>query len=318
MFDFEKPNIEIVEISDDKKYGRFVCEPLERGYGTTLGNALKRIMLSALTGAAVSQVKITGADRDGDTIPGVKESLTEVIMNLKSLEIQNTSASDDAMVVYLSHVGEGVVTASDIQLAEGLEILNPEQKIATLDAQDAKLEMEITITSGRGYVGADRSRSTELPEGVFDVDAIYTPVERVNMAISNTRVGNKIDYDKLTLDVFTSGKMSPDDAVSEAAKILSEHLTLFIDLSQNTQTTEVMVEKPVDGKERILEMNIDELELSVRSYNCLKRAGINTVQQLCAKTPDDMMKVRNLGRKSLEEVLAKLKELNLSLSTQEE
>lgn len=318
MFDFEKPNIEIVEISDDKKYGRFVCEPLERGYGTTLGNALKRIMLSALTGAAVSQVKITGADRDGDMIPGVKESLTEVIMNLKSLEIQNTSASDDAMVVYLSHVGEGVVTASDIQLAEGLEILNPEQKIATLDAQDAKLEMEITITSGRGYVGADRSRSTELPEGVFDVDAIYTPVERVNMAISNTRVGNKIDYDKLTLDVFTSGKMSPDDAVSEAAKILSEHLTLFIDLSQNTQTTEVMVEKPVDGKERILEMNIDELELSVRSYNCLKRAGINTVQQLCAKTPDDMMKVRNLGRKSLEEVLAKLKELNLSLSTQEE
>ena len=318
MFDFEKPNIEIVEISDDKKYGRFVCEPLERGYGTTLGNALKRIMLSALTGAAVSQVKITGADRDGDAIPGVMESLTEVIMNLKSLEIQNTSASDDAMVVYLSHMGEGVVTASDIQLAEGLEILNPEQKIATLDAQDAKLEMEITITSGRGYVGADRSRIAELPEGVFDVDAIYTPVERVNMAISNTRVGNKIDYDKLTLDVFTSGKMSPDDAVSEAAKILSEHLTLFIDLSQNTQTTEVMVEKPVDGKERILEMNIDELELSVRSYNCLKRAGINTVQQLCAKTPDDMMKVRNLGRKSLEEVLAKLKELNLSLSTQEE
>ena len=318
MFDFEKPNIEIVEISDDKKYGRFVCEPLERGYGTTLGNALKRIMLSALTGAAVSQVKITGADPDSDAIPGVKESLTEVIMNLKSLEIQNTSASDDAMVVYLSHMGEGVVTASDIQLAEGLEILNPEQKIATLDAQDAKLEMEITITSGRGYVGADRSRIAELPEGVFDVDAIYTPVERVNMAISNTRVGNKIDYDKLTLDVFTSGKMSPDDAVSEAAKILSEHLTLFIDLSQNTQTTEVMVEKPVDGKERILEMNIDELELSVRSYNCLKRAGINTVQQLCAKTPDDMMKVRNLGRKSLEEVLAKLKELNLSLSTQEE
>ena len=318
MFDFEKPNIEIVEISDDKKYGRFVCEPLERGYGTTLGNALKRIMLSALTGAAVSQVKITGADRDGDAIPGVRESLTEVIMNLKSLEIQNTSASDDAMVVYLSHMGEGVVTASDIQLVEGLEILNPEQKIATLDAQDAKLEMEITITSGRGYVGADRTRAAELPEGVFDVDAIYTPVERVNMAISNTRVGNKIDYDKLTLDVFTSGKMSPDDAVSEAAKILSEHLTLFIDLSQNTQTTEVMVEKPVDGKERILEMNIDELELSVRSYNCLKRAGINTVQQLCAKTPDDMMKVRNLGRKSLEEVLAKLKELNLSLSTQEE
>ncbi|HBP23899.1 MAG TPA: DNA-directed RNA polymerase subunit alpha [Oribacterium sp.] len=317
MFDFEKPNIEIVEISDDKKYGRFVCEPLERGYGTTLGNALKRIMLSALSGAAVSQVKITGADRNGDAIPGVKESLTEVIMNLKSLEVKNTSASDDAMVVYLSHTGEGVVTASEIQTVEGLEILNPDQKIATLDAQGS-LEMEITITTGRGYVGADRSRASELPDGVFDVDAIYTPVERVNMAISNTRVGNRIDYDKLTLDVFTSGKMSPDDAISAAAEFLSEHLTLFVDLSQNTQTTEVMVEKPVDGKERILEMNIDELELSVRSYNCLKRAGINTVQQLCAKTPDDMMKVRNLGRKSLEEVLAKLKELNLSLSTQEE
>lgn len=317
MFDFEKPNIEIVEISDDKKYGRFVCEPLERGYGTTLGNALKRIMLSALSGAAVSQVKITGADRDGDAIPGVKESLTEVIMNLKSLEVKNTSASDDAMVVYLSHTGEGVATASEIQTVDGLEILNPDQKIATLDAQGS-LEMEITITSGRGYVGADRSRASELPEGVFDVDAIYTPVERVNMAISNTRVGNRIDYDKLTLDVFTSGKMSPDDAISAAAEFLSEHLTLFVDLSQNTENTEVMVEKPVDGKERILEMNIDELELSVRSYNCLKRAGINTVQQLCAKTPDDMMKVRNLGRKSLEEVLAKLKELNLSLSTQEE
>ena len=317
MFDFEKPNIEIVEISDDKKYGRFVCEPLERGYGTTLGNALKRIMLSALSGAAVSQVKITGADRNGDAIPGVKESLTEVIMNLKSLEVKNTSASDDAMVVYLSHTGEGVVTASEIQTVEGLEILNPDQKIATLDAQGS-LEMEITITTGRGYVGADRSRASELPDGVFDVDAIYTPVERVNMAISNTRVGNRIDYDKLTLDVFTSGKMSPDDAISAAAEFLSEHLTLFVDLSQNTQTTEVMVEKPVDGKERILEMNIDELELSVRSYNCLKRAGINTVQQLCAKTPDDMMKVRNIGRKSLEEVLAKLKELNLSLSTQEE
>ena len=317
MFDFEKPNIEIVEISDDKKYGRFVCEPLERGYGTTLGNALKRIMLSALSGAAVSQVKITGADRNGDAIPGVKESLTEVIMNLKSLEVKNTSASDDAMVVYLSHTGEGVVTASEIQTVEGLEILNPDQKIATLDAQGS-LEMEITITTGRGYVGADRSRASELPDGVFDVDAIYTPVERVNMAISNTRVGNRIDYDKLTLDVFTSGKMSPDDAISAAAEFLSEHLTLFVDLSQNTQTTEVMVEKPVDGKERILEMNIDELELSVRSYNCLKRAGIHTVQQLCAKTPDEMMKVRNLGRKSLEEVLAKLKELNLSLSTQEE
>ncbi|ETP71303.1 DNA-directed RNA polymerase, alpha subunit [Lachnospiraceae bacterium JC7] len=317
MFDFEKPNIEIVEISDDKKYGRFVCEPLERGYGTTLGNALKRIMLSALPGTAVSQVKINGADKDSDTIPGVKDSLTEVIMNLKSLEIKNTSSSDDPKILYLNFNGEGVVTASDIQLTEDVEILNPDQKIAATDGT-ANFEMEITVTSGRGYVGADRSKTTDLPTGVIDVDAIYTPVERVNMSISNTRVGNMTDYDKLTIDVFTNGTMSPDDAVSDAAKFLSEHLSFFVELSQNAQNAEVMVEKPDDEKEKVLEMNIDELELSVRSYNCLKRAGINTVQELCAKTPEDMMKVRNLGRKSLEEVLAKLKELNLSLTIREE
>ncbi len=317
MFDFEKPNIEIVEISDDKKYGRFVCEPLERGYGTTLGNALKRIMLSALPGTAVSQVKINGADKDNDSIPGVKDSLTEVIMNLKSLEIKNTSSSDDPKILYLNFDGEGVVTASDIQLTEDIEILNPDQKIAATDGT-ANFEMEITVTSGRGYVGADRSKTTDLPTGVIDVDAIYTPVERVNMSISNTRVGNMTDYDKLTIDVFTNGTMSPDDAVSDAAKFLSGHLSFFVELSQNAQNAEVMVEKPDDEKEKVLEMNIDELELSVRSYNCLKRAGINTVQELCAKTPEDMMKVRNLGRKSLEEVLAKLKELNLSLTIREE
>jgi DNA-directed RNA polymerase subunit alpha len=317
MFEFEKPNIEVCEISEDKKYGRFTLEPLERGYGTTLGNALKRIMLSALPGTAVSQVKINGADKDSDTIPGVKDSLTEVIMNLKSLEIKNTSSSDDPKILYLSFDGEGVVTASDIQLTEDIEILNPDQKIAATDGT-ANFEMEITVTSGRGYVGADRSKTNDLPTGVIDVDAIYTPVERVNMSISNTRVGNMTDYDKLTIDVFTNGTMSPDDAVSDAAKFLSEHLTFFVELSQNAQNAEVMIEKPDDEKEKVLEMNIDELELSVRSYNCLKRAGINTVQELCAKTPEDMMKVRNLGRKSLEEVLAKLKELNLSLTIREE
>ena len=317
MFDFEKPNIEIVEISDDKKYGRFVCEPLERGYGTTLGNALKRIMLSALPGTAVSQVKIIGADKASDTIPGVKDTLTEVIMNLKSLEIKNTSSSDDPKILYLNFDGEGVATASDIQLTEDIEILNPDQKIATTDGT-ANFEMEITVTSGRGYVGADRTKADDLPTGVIDVDAIYTPVERVNMSINNTRVGNMTDYDKLTLDVFTNGTMSPDDAVSDAAKFLSEHLSFFVELSQDAQTAEVMVEKPDDEKEKVLEMNIDELELSVRSYNCLKRAGINTVQELCSKTPEDMMKVRNLGRKSLEEVLQKLKELNLSLTIREE
>ncbi len=318
MFDFEKPNIEIVEISDDQKYGKFVCEPLERGYGTTLGNSLRRIMLSSLPGAAVSQVKIDGVSHEFSSIPGVKEDVTEIIMNLKNLAIKNTSSSDDPKVAYIDYTGEGVVRASDIKVDSEVSIMNPDQVIATLSGKDAKLYMEITITKGRGYVGADRNKSDDLPIGTIAVDSIYTPVERVNMTVQNTRVGNMTDYDKLTLDVFTNGTLAPDDAVSLAAKVLSEHLSLFINLSDNAQNTEIMVTPQDDGKEKVLEMNIDELELSVRSYNCLKRAGINTVQELCSKTPEDMMKVRNLGRKSLEEVLAKLKELNLSLSTKEE
>ena len=317
MFDFEKPNIEIVEISEDKKYGRFVCEPLERGYGTTLGNSLKRIMLSALPGAAVSQVKIDGYKAGCTNLKGVKESITEIIMNLKSLEIRNVSSSDNLELVgELYFSGEGVATAADIQLGDDVEIMNPDQIIATLTGEDASLRMDIVITEGRGYVAGDQK--AELPSGVINVDAIYTPVERVNMAVQNTRVGNMTDYDKLTLDVFTNGTMAPDDAVSYAGRILSDHLSLFIDLSQSAIQTEVMVEKPDDGKAKALEMNIDELELSVRSYNCLKRAGINTVQELCSKTSEDMMKVRNLGRKSLEEVLQKLKDLNLGLSQKEE
>ncbi len=318
MFDFEKPNIEIVEISDDQKYGKFVCEPLERGYGTTLGNSLRRIMLSSLPGAAVSQVKIDGVSHEFSSIPGVKEDVTEIIMNLKNLAIKNTSSSDDPKVAYIDYTGEGVVRASDIKVDSEVSIMNPDQVIATLSGKDAKLYMEITITKGRGYVGADRNKSDDLPIGTIAVDSIYTPVERVNMTVQNTRVGNMTDYDKLTLDVFTNGTLAPDDAVSLAAKVLSEHLSLFINLSDNAQNTEIMVTPQDDGKEKVLEMNIDELELSVRSYNCLKRAGINTVQELCSKTPEDMMKVRNLGRRSLEEVLAKLKELNLSLSTKEE
>ena len=318
MFDFEKPNIEIVEISDDQKYGKFVCEPLERGYGTTLGNSLRRIMLSSLPGAAVSQVKIDGVSHEFSSIPGVKEDVTEIIMNLKNLAIKNTSSSDDPKVAYIDYTGEGVVRASDIKVDSEVSIMDPDQVIATLSGKDAKLYMEITITKGRGYVGADRNKSDDLPIGTIAVDSIYTPVERVNMTVQNTRVGNMTDYDKLTLDVFTNGTLAPDDAVSLAAKVLSEHLSLFINLSDNAQNTEIMVTPQDDGKEKVLEMNIDELELSVRSYNCLKRAGINTVQELCSKTPEDMMKVRNLGRKSLEEVLAKLKELNLSLSTKEE
>lgn len=317
MFDFEKPNIEIVDISEDEKYGRFVCEPLERGYGTTLGNSLRRIMLSSLPGYAISKVKIEGALHELSEIPGVKEDTTEIIMNLKSIAIKNTSSSEEPKLVTVDFTGEGVVRASDIQADADIEIVNPEQEIATLTGADAKLYMELTITSGRGYVGADQ-QSSDLQPGEFAVDASYTPVERVNMTIENTRVGNMTDYDKLTLDVFTNGTVSPDDAVSEAAQILSEHLELFVGLSDNAAQAEVMVEKPDDEKGKALEMNIDELELSVRSYNCLKRAGINTVQELCSKTPEDMMKVRNLGRKSLEEVLAKLKELNLGLSPHEE
>ncbi len=318
MFDFERPNIEVAEISEDKKYGRFVVEPLERGYGITLGNSLRRIMLSSLPGAAVSQVKIEGVLHEFSSIPGVKEDVTEIIMNIKSLAIRNNSDTNEPKIAYIEYDGEGVVHASDIQVDQDIEILNPELVIATLNGKDTKLYMELTITKGRGYVGADKNKTEDLPIGVIAVDSIYTPVERVNVTVENTRVGQITDYDKLTLDVYTNGTLIPDEAVSLAAKVLSEHLSLFIDLSENAKTAEIMVEKEDDEKEKVLEMSIDELELSVRSYNCLKRAGINTVEELTNKTSDDMMKVRNLGRKSLEEVLAKLKELGLQLNPSDE
>ena len=316
MFDFNKPNIEITDVSDDKKYGRFVVEPLERGYGTTLGNALRRIMLSSLPGAAISSVKIDGVLHEFSSIPGVKEDVTEIIMNLKSLAIKNTSESDEVKTAYIEFEGEGVVTGADIQCDSDIEIVNPEQVIATLSGgKDSKLYMELTITKGRGYVSSDKNKTEDMPIGVLP---IYTPIDRVNLTVQDTRVGQVTDYDKLTLDVWTKGTMAPDEAVSLAAKVLSEHLKLFIDLSEVAQQAEVMIEKEDDEKEKVLEMSIDELELSVRSYNCLKRAGINTVEELTNKTPEDMMKVRNLGRKSLEEVLAKLKELNLELNHGEE
>ncbi|MCR5418899.1 MAG: DNA-directed RNA polymerase subunit alpha [Lachnospiraceae bacterium] len=318
MFDFERPNIEVAEISEDKKYGRFVVEPLERGYGITLGNSLRRIMLSSLPGAAVSSVKIDGVLHEFSSIPGVKEDVTEIIMNLKSLAIKNSSSTNEPKIAYIEFEGEGVVRASDIQCDSDIEIINSDQVIATCGAKDAKLFMEITISKGRGYISAEKNKTEDFPIGVIAVDSIYTPVERVNMTVENTRVGQVTDFDKLTLDVYTNGTLEPDEAVSLAAKVLSEHLSLFIDLSENAKTAEVMVEKEDDEKEKVLEMSIDELELSVRSYNCLKRAGINTVQELTDKTQDDMMKVRNLGRKSLEEVLAKLKELGLELRTGEE
>lgn len=319
MFDFEKPNIEIVEISDDKRYGRFVVEPLERGYGTTLGNSLRRIMLSSLPGVAVSQVRIEGVLHEFSSIPGVKEDVTEIIMNVKELAIKNNSETDEVKMAYIDKTGDGVVTAADIQVDADIEIMNPDLVIATLNGgSDSKLYMEFTITKGRGYVSSDKNKSDDLPIGMIAIDSIYTPVERVNISIQNTRVGQITDFDKLTLDVYTNGTLAPDEAVSLAAKVLSEHLNLFIDLSEKGQNFDVIVEKEDDKKEKVLEMNIDELELSVRSYNCLKRAGINTVEELTNRTPEDMMKVRNLGRKSLEEVLAKLKELGLSLRQGEE
>ncbi len=319
MFEFEKPNIEIAEISEDAKYGRFVVEPLERGYGTTLGNSLRRIMLSSLPGAAVSAIKIKGVLHEFSSVPGVKEDVTEIVMNVKSLAIKDNSNSYEPKTGYIEASGEGVVTAADIHLDDDLEIINKDQVIATLSGgADTKLEAELTITRGRGYVGAEKQDTENLSIDTIAVDAIYTPVERVNLTVENTRVGQVTDFDKLTLDVFTNGTLAPDECVSLAAKVLSEHLGLFIDLSENAKNTEIMVEKENDEKEKVLEMNIDELELSVRSYNCLKRAGINTVEELTNKTSEDMMKVRNLGRKSLEEVLAKLKELGLSLSNVDE
>ena len=318
-FDFDSPNIEVAEISEDKRYGKFIVEPLERGYGITLGNSLRRIMLASLPGAAVSQVKIDGVLHEFSSIPGVKEDVTEIVMNLKSLAIKNNCETDEVKKAIIDFEGEGVVRASDIQVDQDIEIMNPDQFIETLNGgKDSKLYMEILITKGRGYISADKNKSEDLPIGVIAVDSIYTPVERVNVTVENTRVGQVTDYDKLTLDVYTNATLEPDEAVSLAAKVLSEHLKLFINLSELGTGAVVINEKEDDEKEKVLEMSIDELELSVRSYNCLKRAGINTVEELTNKTSEDMMKVRNLGRKSLDEVLAKLKELGLQLNPMEE
>ncbi len=317
-FDFKPAKIEIAETSEDNKYGRFVIEPLERGYGTTLGNSLRRIMLSSLPGSAVSQIKIDGVLHEFSVIPGVKEDVTEIIMNIKSLAIKNNSSSNEPIKAYIEAEGEGVVTAKDI-IVDQVEIINKDQVIATLNGgENCKLYMELTITNGRGYVSSDKNKGDELPVGVIAVDSIYTPVERVNLTVENTRVGQMTDYDKLTLDVYTNGTLAPDEAVSLAAKVLSAHLESFIQLSERAASTEVIVEPVLNEKGKVLDMSIEELELTIRSFNCLKRAGINTVGELVNKTPDDMMKVRNLGRKSLEEVHAKLKELGLSLRQGEE
>ena len=316
MIEIEKPRIEIQELSPDGSYGKFVVEPLERGYGTTLGNSLRRVLLSSMPGVAVTQVKIEGVQHEFSTVSGVKEDVTEIILNIKGLTAK--IHGDGPKVVYIDAEGECNVTAGDIKADSEVEILNPNMHIATLSA-GAKLYMEITIDKGRGYVPAERNKQYLQPViGVIPVDSIYTPVLKVNYTVENTRVGQITDYDKLTLEVWTDGTISPTEAVSLGAKILNEHLNLFIGLCAETQAAEIMVEKDDKSKEKVLEMTIEELDLSVRSFNCLKRAGINTVEDLISKSEEDMMKVRNLGRKSLEEVINKLNTLGLSLKKEEE
>ena len=318
-FNFKAPTIASTECSDDGKYARFVVEPLERGYGLTLGNSLRRIMLSSLVGTAVSSVKIEGVLHEFSSIPGVKEDVAEIILNIKQLCIKNDNNFENSETkAYLDFEGEGVVTAADIQIDPMLEIINPDLVIAHLNGKDAKLNMELTITSGRGYVSADKNKVPGQAVGVIAVDSIYTPVERVNMYVQNTRVGQNVDLDKLTLDIYTNGTITPEDSLSLAAKILSEHLKGFIDLSVTTQDFNVMQGDELDDSEKVLTMTIDDLDLTVRSYNCLKRAAINTVEDLIEKTPDELSKVRNLGKKSLDEVLLKLKELNLKLRSEDE
>lgn len=305
MIEIEKPRIETEELTEDGKHGRFVVEPLERGFGNTLGNSLRRVLLSSLEGCAVTSIKIDGVLHEFSTIPGVKEDVTEIVLNMKSVVAKLYETSPK--VVEISAQGPCVVTAGDIKCDSEVEILNPEQHIATL-GEDAKLNMEITIDKGRGYIPAERNKliSGNNVIGVLPIDSIYTPVLKVNYTVDNTRVGQITDYDKLTLDVWTNGVINAQEAVSLAAKVLTEHLNLFVNLSDKASSAEVMVEKDDKGKEKILEMTIEDLDLSVRSFNCLKRAGINTVEDLINKSEEDMMKVRNLGRKSLEEVIQKL------------
>ncbi|HHT01317.1 MAG TPA: DNA-directed RNA polymerase subunit alpha [Firmicutes bacterium] len=315
MLEFEKPRIDFVEISEDGRYGKFVVEPLERGYGITLGNSLRRVLLSSLPGAAVTSVKIEGVLHELSSIPGVIEDTTEIILNLKGLALK--SFTDEPQVLRLNVNRVGLVTAGDIEAGADVEILNPELPIATLD-DGGHLEMEMTVEKGRGYVMAERNKKLDQPIGVIPVDSIFSPIRRVNHTVENTRVGQVTDYDKLTLEVWTNGSIRPDEAVSLGARILTEHLGLFVKLTEDMNDVEIMVEKEENEKDKLLEMPIEELDLSVRSYNCLKRAGINTVAELVNKTPEDMMKVRNLGKKSLQEVEEKLAVLNLSLLEPEE
>ena len=309
MIEIEKPTINKY-IDEDGSYGKFVVEPLERGYGTTLGNALRRILLSSLPGAAVTSIKIDGVLHEFSTIPGVKEDVTEIILNLKKLAVRLNGESTKRVII--NAVGPKEVTAADIIGDADMEIFNPDLHIATLE-ENATLVMEINLARGRGYVPAEMNKTESTPISVIPVDSIYTPVRKVNFTVENTRVGQVTDYDRLVLEIWTDGSITPDEGVSIGAKIMQEHLNLFIQLTDATGAMEIMVEKEEDQKEKALEMTIEELELSVRSFNCLKRAAINTVEELTQKSEDDMMKVRNLGKKSLDEVKAKLEELGLGL-----
>jgi len=313
VIEIEKPSIEVLELKEN--YGKFALEPLERGFGITVGNSLRRVLLSSLPGVAVTSIKVDGVLHEFSTIPGVKEDVTEIILTLKELSMKMDS--DGARTLKIEHTGDGVITAGDILCPPDVEILNKDLHIATL-SEDAKLYMEINVDKGRGYVSAENNKSDEMAIGVIPVDSIYTPVHKVSYTTENTRVGTRTDFEKLVLEVWTDGSIGAQEGVSLGAKILVEHLNLFIDLTDHLGEVELMVEKEEDKKEKALEMTIEELDLSVRSYNCLKRAGINTVEELTEKTEDDMMKVRNLGKKSLEEVIQKLEELGFSLKPSED
>jgi len=314
MVEIERPRIECIESPEDDSYGRYVIEPLERGYGTTLGNSLRRILLSSLPGTAVTTVKIAGIQHEFSTIPGIKEDVTEIILNIKGIVAR--LHADRAKTVYIEASGECIVTAGDIKADGEVEILNPDMHIATLSA-DATLSMELTIDHGRGYMSAERNKLQQPIIGVIPIDSIYTPVHKVNYTVENTRVGNVTDFDKLTIEVWTDKTITARDAVSLGAKILCDHFTLFTDLSESISAQSTVVEKAEAQRDKVLEMTIEELDLSVRSFNCLKRVNINTVEDLISKTEDDMIKVRNLGRKSLEEVIHKLAMMGLNLKSEE-
>lgn len=315
MIEIEKPRIEIVETNEDETYSKFIVEPLERGYGTTLGNSLRRILLSSLPGAAVSSIKIQGVLHEFSTVPGVYEDVSEIILNIK--DIAAKAYTEEPVMLVIDAKGPKEIKAGDIVTGPDVEILNKDLHIATLE-DDAELFMELEMVKGRGYTPADKNKKEDHPIGVLPIDSIFTPVKKVNFAVEDTRVGQFTDYDKLTLEVWTDGSIKPDEATSLGAKVLNEHLNLFIGLTDHVNDVEIMVEKEEDKKEKVLEMTIEELDLSVRSYNCLKRAGINTVEELTQRSEDDMMKVRNLGKKSLEEVQHKLAELELGLRKTEE